>query len=278
MNQRMQEIWRKLEAFNVDDPGDGSPLPAFTFAMRLADENGWPLGYAERVIREYKRFVFLATFAGHPVTPSDQVDQAWHLHLSYTRSYWNRLCEQVLERRLHHDPTRGGQAESEKFDTWYARTLESYQRLFADTPPADIWPAPLERFDTTRRWKRVDVSRFWLLRRRTWIRRGVGTPLAIGTLAVAGGWSMPMLAMTSRQWGIVAIAVAVIVLLVALIVAARRFARTGGSSVTGSHGCAFVNGGCGSGGTHHAGADSADSSDGGGSGCGGGGCGGGGGD
>ena len=31
---------------------------------------------ARRVIREYKRFTFLAMEAGHPVTPSDPVDQA----------------------------------------------------------------------------------------------------------------------------------------------------------------------------------------------------------
>ncbi|MEK6230809.1 MAG: hypothetical protein N2A42_03075 [Luteolibacter sp.] len=33
---------------------------------------------------EYKRFVALAMLAGHPVTPSEEVDQAWHLHLVYT--------------------------------------------------------------------------------------------------------------------------------------------------------------------------------------------------
>ena len=67
------------------------------------------------MISEYRRFVFLALAAGHPVTPSDQVDQAWHLHLLYTNSYWNRFCGETLGRRLHHGPTQGGASERDKF-------------------------------------------------------------------------------------------------------------------------------------------------------------------
>jgi hypothetical protein len=32
----------------------------------------------------------------HIVTPSEQVDQVWHLHLTYTRSYWDEFCPNVL--------------------------------------------------------------------------------------------------------------------------------------------------------------------------------------
>lgn len=239
MDSRLQETWRKLAAFDVDDPGDGSPPPEFTFAMRLADENGWPLAYAGRVVDEYKRFVFLATFAGHPVTPSDQVDQAWHLHLTYTRSYWTRMCDQVLERRLHHDPTRGGAAESIKFDTWYARTLESYTRMFGSPPPADIWPAPLVRFDPTRRWRRVDVSRFWLLRRRTWIRRGAGLGLATGTLVAAGGWYAPMLgASVIAPFAIVTGLILLLMLVVVLVFGASKCgSRADRDKADGGGGC-----------------------------------------
>ena len=60
--------------------------------MRLASENGWSREYAVRVMQEYRRFAFLAVAAGHPVSPSDAVDQAWHLHLVYTRSYWDEFC------------------------------------------------------------------------------------------------------------------------------------------------------------------------------------------
>ena len=88
--------------------------------QRLARDNGWTFEFAERVVEEYRRFAFLAKTAGHPVTPSDEVDQMWHLHLTYTRSYWDDFCGRVLEAPLHHDPTQGGRAEGEKFDDWYA--------------------------------------------------------------------------------------------------------------------------------------------------------------
>ncbi|MGI9243877.1 MAG: glycine-rich domain-containing protein [Verrucomicrobiales bacterium] len=80
MDASEQELYQRIEAVSIDTGGE-----ALTFRSRLARENGWAPGYAARLLDEYKRFVFLAMVAGHPVTPSDQVDQAWHLHLAYTR-------------------------------------------------------------------------------------------------------------------------------------------------------------------------------------------------
>lgn len=77
-------------------------------------ENGWSHRYAQRVMEEYKRFTFLAVVAGHPVSPSDPVDQVWHLHLSYTRSYWQDFCPNILQTPLHHEPSRGGRSEQLK--------------------------------------------------------------------------------------------------------------------------------------------------------------------
>ena len=77
-------------------------------------QSGWPARmvgpskYTDRVIEEYRKFLYLLASAGHPVTPSDQVDQAWHLHLTYTRSYWEDLCEKTIGKPLHHGPTKGG--------------------------------------------------------------------------------------------------------------------------------------------------------------------------
>ena len=116
----------------------GPAAAALTFPARLARENGWSLPQAERVIEEYRRFAFLAATAGHPVTPSDAVDQAWHLHLTYTRDYWGRFCP-LLGRELHHGPTEGGEAEHARFFHQYAETLRSYEAAFG-TPPADLWP------------------------------------------------------------------------------------------------------------------------------------------
>ncbi len=94
---RNDKLLDAIMAFELDDPG--AQLP---FTARLAREQGWTHVFAGRVVTEYKRFVVLAMLAGHPVTPSEEVDQAWHLHLVYTRSYWQGLCRDVLGRELHH--------------------------------------------------------------------------------------------------------------------------------------------------------------------------------
>jgi len=132
------ELRARIQAFSPDEPG-----VVFPFSARLAQENGWSREHALRVTREYLRFVYLAMTAGHPVTPSRAVDEAWHLHLTYTRSYWEEMCGRVLGRPLHHEPTRGGAAEEAKFSDWYARTLASYRTAFGEEPPADVWPRPV---------------------------------------------------------------------------------------------------------------------------------------
>ena len=123
------DLWKRLDKFEFD-----SGTPSFGFADRLARENGWTKAEAERAIFEYKRFLYLAMTAGHPVTPSESVDQVWHLHLTYTQSYWNSLCKEVLGKPLHHNPTEGGSQERVKFQDWYSRTLESYRTCFGEEP------------------------------------------------------------------------------------------------------------------------------------------------
>jgi len=131
----------RLAAFSVDEGA-----PALGFTARLARENRWPLTHAERVVAEYLRFVYLAAISSETVTPSVAVDQAWHLHLCYTRSYWRHLCQDILGRELHHGPTRGGSAENVRFHECYERTLRLYRDEFGTPPPSDIWPSAARRF------------------------------------------------------------------------------------------------------------------------------------
>lgn len=91
MIKEQQDLWKVIKNFEIDDLSSD-----YTFTMRLARENRWNIQYTLRVILEYKKFIFLAAVCNHHVTPSDQVDQAWHLHLLYTRSYWNELCGGIL--------------------------------------------------------------------------------------------------------------------------------------------------------------------------------------
>ncbi|MGI4871400.1 MAG: TIGR04222 domain-containing membrane protein [Janthinobacterium lividum] len=156
------ELWAKLEVLDLDGAAQ------LSFSRRLARDNGWPPAFAERVVLEYKRFVYLAATCGHPVTPSDEVDQAWHLHLVYTRSYWDELCGQVLGFALHHGPTKGGAAEGQKFEDWYERTRQSYRAAFGTAPPADIWPPAAVRFGEASYFRRVNMRRKWLVPKPQW--------------------------------------------------------------------------------------------------------------
>ena len=106
LDNRETPLYARLQSFEFDKPGISLP-----FSARLARDCMWTRQHTERVCEEYRKFLFLACVVDHVVTPSDDVDQAWHLHLTYTQSYWDDLCANVLGQRLHHKPTEGGEEQ-----------------------------------------------------------------------------------------------------------------------------------------------------------------------
>ncbi len=171
-------VWERVEAFELDEPEARQP-----FSARLAEENGWTREHARRVVAEYKRFAFLSVASGHPVTPSEAIDEAWHLHLIYTRSYWKEFCPRVLGKALHHEPSRGNEEDERKYAGWYAQTWESYREFFGVEPPADIWPSPRGRAE------RPQAERTLPMR--------IALPLAVAAVGLAGcagalGWPMDL--------------------------------------------------------------------------------------
>ncbi len=106
-------LWHSLFAYSIG-PDDA----ALSFVQRLARENGWTVPRAEQVLGEYRRFLYLAVRAGHPVTPSDAAENA--------RFYEN-----------------------------YTATLRSYERLFATPAPPDLWPSAQRRLFDDPRARRV---------------------------------------------------------------------------------------------------------------------------
>lgn len=263
-------IWRSLESFRVDEPD--TPL---SFVKRLARENRWPANYAERVFDEYKRFVFLAIAAGHRVTPSNEVDQAWHLHLAYTESYWTEMCGKLLGQPLHHGPTKGGQQEDDKYFDLYARTLESYERFFGHKPPADIWPSPETRFDRKLRFARLNTANYWLLKKPDWNFKRLA---AYAALTILSSLTLSACAAVSPGGVMVSVFIGLVIafFVVVIVRTLSNQNRQSGDASVGGDGCGGDFSGCSSG---DSGGDSG--SDGGSSGCsssgcGGGGCGGGG--
>jgi hypothetical protein len=152
-------LWEKIQTFLLDVPN-----ASFSFSDRLARENGWDYLFALRAIEEYKRFMFLICIAPHTLTPSDEVDQVWHLHLIYTQSYWIDFCEQTLGKQIHHGPTKGGGDERNKFEDWYTKTKILYEETFGQLPPPDLWPPGDKRFADID-FQRVNKRQHWIIRK-----------------------------------------------------------------------------------------------------------------
>ena len=158
MNTQQKELYQNIQKFSLDDSD-----AVLSFTQRLAKDNGWTIEYTQRVINEYKKFAFLAMIAGHPVSPSSQVDQAWHLHLTYTHSYWDEFCGKILHKSLHHNPSSGGYGEQEKYRRWYNETLISYEKIFHELPPIDIWPPSNIRFAQNVQHQRINTRGYWII-------------------------------------------------------------------------------------------------------------------
>ena len=150
-------LWYKINTFQLDEAD-----VKFPFSQRLARDNDWDHEFALKVILEYKKFIYLCCISDKAVTPSDAVDQAWHLHLTYTKSYWNSLCRDTLEREIHHNPTKGGSSEKTKFSGNYDRTFELYTTEFGHKPPNEIWWNKKKRFKEVD-FRRINMSQNWVV-------------------------------------------------------------------------------------------------------------------
>ena len=165
--------WARIAAHPFERPD--APLD---FTRRLAAKLGWPLAHARAAVEDYRRFCFLATTGAIVATPSEEVDEVWHLHLTDTRDYWDVWCA-ALGRRLHHAPTRGAPGDAQRFREQYARTLAVYETFFGYADPR-FWPAANRRFRAQSRYRLIDRDRrlvFWRPHLPAW-RRLPGPALA----------------------------------------------------------------------------------------------------
>ena len=171
-------LWKRIAAHHFPDG----------FARKLAREHGWTDVFTARAIEEYRRFCFLACSAGRMVTPSDAVDEVWHLHLTCSRDYWDVFCADVLRMPFHHEPAGGGRAEALRHREQYARTLFAYEQRFG-APPESIWPSTREQFAPSS-FRRVDLKRVRVLPRLSW--RGVLAAVGLAAApaaAIAQEWN-----------------------------------------------------------------------------------------
>jgi hypothetical protein len=163
----LRELWRRIERHDFEP---GQPL---NFIHRFATHIGWKLDAARAAVEEYRRFCFLAAATSEPVTPSEEVDEVWHFHLTYTSDYWEVWCRTVLCHPLHHYPTRGDPDEDNGFRSRYATTLARYERFFGP-PPAEFWPSTHTRFTPASRFRTIDAQRWIVFPRPSMLWRRIG--------------------------------------------------------------------------------------------------------
>ena len=126
-------LWKRLQAHDFDAIGT-----AYPYFKKLASAEGWDRRYTDDVIQEYRRFLYLTQISDGQVTPSVAIDRAWHVHLTFTRNYWDRLCRDVLGGPLHHEPCAGSE-DMPRYQRQFVDTKSLYVQEFGRVPPAHIW-------------------------------------------------------------------------------------------------------------------------------------------
>ena len=133
MDPHFRRLWETIRDFEMD--GDAAPG---TFEAQLKEKTGWSRNYSVGAIEEYKRFVLLAVLTDRGVSPSKPIDRVWHLHMTFTVSYWEGLCRDILGQALHHTP--GSKDDAPRFREQYARALSIYKEVFGAAPDTNYWP------------------------------------------------------------------------------------------------------------------------------------------
>ncbi|MBI2717509.1 MAG: hypothetical protein HYX36_01930 [Rhizobiales bacterium] len=131
---RLDPLWLRL-AFLERQAGDSRlSLPHLAAKAERVD-----IGAARRLVEEYRRFLFLAMRAGHAVTPPAPIERVMRQHEAQDPNYWEALAGMIVER-----PLVDGAAS----------TTESYQKIFGEPPPVDIWSSSVRHRDFLRRlWR-----------------------------------------------------------------------------------------------------------------------------
>jgi len=158
--KKYEHIKNKFEEFSLENE--------FSFVKRLGRENFWSEDYSKKVIDEYLKFCTLSLFVNHGITPSDEVDQVWHLHLQYTDHYINIFCKELLQKNFYHGPTKGGTSEKQKYNCQYEETLKSYKKYFGKPNPK-YWPSNKVRFGDSIYHQRVNIKNNFVISKEVFI-------------------------------------------------------------------------------------------------------------
>jgi hypothetical protein len=154
------DMLRRVLSYPIDDP-----TSSLKFSRRLRrEQHGWSEDFTDQAIIEYRKFIYLCAISHRAVTPSEEVDRVWHLHILYMEQYED-FCRSTTGKYIKHGPTKGGSQQAAHFEEQYKYTLNLYRREFGSDPPAAFWPTPEVRFGNAGDLRWVDSSTHFIVNR-----------------------------------------------------------------------------------------------------------------
>jgi hypothetical protein len=105
-----------------------------TIAKRLCLEQGCEMSAAKNWLQEVGKFLYVCHESNIRLTPSEKVDQAWHVFILFTHDY-REFCHHFFNRFIDHFP--GGEADENR--NQYTLCLESLVKYFGYADKA-YWP------------------------------------------------------------------------------------------------------------------------------------------
>lgn len=111
---------------------DAFPLPEM-LVPRIAKEHNYSQKDAANLVKEAKRMLYLSMVSSQSISPSLQIDDAWHEMLMFTRFY--QKFADFIGGFIHHDPTPGPPDGGKM----YSRTKANYEQYFGEKPPQRYW-------------------------------------------------------------------------------------------------------------------------------------------
>lgn len=131
---------------------DAYVVPSF-LAERIAKIHEVPIDFANGLITEAKRMLYLCIISNESVAPPDRIDWAWHEMLMFTHFY--KEFAEFIGGFIHHVPNPPA-SEDEPKETWksikknlgkprpgtdtYNKTKSNYEKFFGKKPDPLYWP------------------------------------------------------------------------------------------------------------------------------------------
>lgn len=106
---------------------------------------------AEHYIDEYKKYMYLSAVTGIEQTPSEEVDQVWHYHITYTENYKQFSSQKMGIDFFHHNPADGTTHDDNKYRGVYQNTMNGIISFFGNINQY-AWPPVEVRFSQSYRW------------------------------------------------------------------------------------------------------------------------------